>query len=214
MNAIVLTDLSNGIGNEGRQIDVIASDRKRFQEMTMGHAVIMGRKTLESIGGPLPGRRNMVLSRDPLYEVEGAETFRSLPKLLSEAPEDAFVIGGGQIYELLLPYCDTIYETKVMHTFAADTWFPFLDPDVWESEESELFVEHCEPFRYITHKRRKKAMIDITVRQWAEECLSCQAPGEEDDGFGCPYCACRELCYLANPENSPWTWLEIADAGQ
>ena len=128
MNAIVAVDRNWAIGRDGNQLCYIPADLKRFQALTMGRAVILGRKTLETFPGgrPLKGRRNLVLSRNPEFAPEGAEVFHDLRTLLSAAPEDAFVVGGGSIYRALLPRCSAVYVTKVDAVWPADTWFPNL----------------------------------------------------------------------------------------
>ena len=109
MNAIVLVDEDWGIGRAGHKIVYIPGDLKYFRETTMGHAVILGRKTLATFPGgrPLKGRRNLILSRTPEFAPEGAEVFSSLEALLAAAPEDSFVIGGASVYAALLEHCDT-----------------------------------------------------------------------------------------------------------
>ena len=96
MNMIALVDQNWAIGKDGEQIVYIPSDLKFFRETTMGHPVILGRKTLATFPGgrPLKGRRNLILSRNPGFSAEGGEVFASLDALLAAAPEDSFVIGG------------------------------------------------------------------------------------------------------------------------
>lgn len=129
MNAIVAVDRNWAIGKDGDQFVYLSRDLHNFKTVTMGHPVILGRRTLATFPGgrPLKGRRNLVLSRDPDFRPEGAEVFRDLDSLLAAAPEDAFVIGGGSVYEALLPHCDTVYVTKLQGEWPADTWFPRLD---------------------------------------------------------------------------------------
>ena len=109
MYAIVAADRNWAIGRDGDQLCYIPADLKRFQALTTGHAVVLGRRTLSPFPGgrPLKGRRNLILSRDPAFRPEGAEVFRDLESLLAAAPADAFVIGGGQVYRQLLDRCDT-----------------------------------------------------------------------------------------------------------
>ena len=97
MNLIVAADAAWGIGKDGEQMVYIAPDLKRFRRLTSGHPVLVGRKTLATFPGgrPLKNRRNLILSRDPSFTVEGGEVFRSLTEALSAAPEDTFVLGGG-----------------------------------------------------------------------------------------------------------------------
>ena len=150
MKAILSADKNWGIGCQNKLLISIPSDMKFFRETTAGHTVIMGRKTLESLPGgqPLKNRRNIVLTRNTEYQVRGAEVVHSLEELLEllgEAEgEEAYVIGGGAVYEELLPYCDTVYVTKINFAYQADTFFPNLDErQDWklaqESEEQTCF---------------------------------------------------------------------------
>ncbi len=144
MTAIVLVDEDWGIGRAGHQIVYIPGDLKYFRETTMGHAVILGRKTLTTFPGgrPLKGRRNLILSRDPAFAPEGAEVFSSLDALLVAAPKDAFVIGGASVYAALLDRCDTVYVTKVQGAFSADCHFPDLDAHTeWGAAEEGAIQE-------------------------------------------------------------------------
>lgn len=129
MKAIVLVDDNWGIGKDGDQIVYIPGDLKYFREMTIGHTVILGRKTLATFPGkrPLKGRKNLILSRNPDFCPDGAMVFSCVEELLSAAPEDAFVIGGASVYAVLLNYCDTVYVTKIHKNFLADRCFPNLD---------------------------------------------------------------------------------------
>ena len=129
MQAILSADQNWGIGNDGGLLVRVSEDMKFFRETTRGHAVVMGRKTFESLPGALPGRRNIVLSRGG-FCAPGAEVAADLPELfalLGEQKEEAFVIGGGEIYRLLLPYTDRIFVTRWDKIFDADTFFPNLD---------------------------------------------------------------------------------------
>lgn len=158
MNAIVAVDENWGIGRGGDQLCYISADLKRFKTLTTGHPVILGRKTLATFPGgrPLPGRRNLILSHDPNFTVEGAEVYHDLTALLDAAPEDSFVIGGGSVYRALLDRCGTVYVTKIMSTFEADTFFPDLDADpVWQVTEREEPLEgNGLQFQYFTYKRK------------------------------------------------------------
>lgn len=126
MNLIVLTDLEGGIGKNGNQIVYIREDLKRFRALTSGHTIVVGRKTLATFpdGKPLRGRRNMVLSRNVDLIVPGAEVYHDVDGLLAEAPDDAFVVGGAEVYRLMLPHCKTAYITQVLTNFQADTFLP------------------------------------------------------------------------------------------
>ena len=133
--------------------------------MTMGKTVVMGRKTLASFPGgrPLKGRRNFVLSRDAALTVDGARTFAQVAQVLAAVdeypPEDVFVIGGAEIYRLLLPYCTHAYVTRVAATFQADAFFPNLDesPD-WEcTQKSRPLETGGYEIRFFTYTRQKHA---------------------------------------------------------
>lgn len=158
MNMIALVDQNWAIGKDGEQIVYIPSDLKFFRETTMGHPVILGRKTLATFPGgrPLKGRRNLILSRNPGFSAEGGEVFASLDALLAAAPEDSFVIGGASVYAALLEKCDTIYLTKISgHYPKADCFFPNLDarPEWRVVEEGPEREDGGVKFRYVTYKR-------------------------------------------------------------
>lgn len=157
MKAIVAVDENWAIGKGGDQLCYLSADLKRFRELTTGHPVILGRKTLSTFPGgrPLKGRRNLVLSRNRDLHIEGAEVFHDVDSLLAQAPADSFVIGGESVYRSLLEHCDRVYVTKIMSTFPADTWFPNLDEDpAWQvGETAEPLEEKGLSFRYVTYER-------------------------------------------------------------
>lgn len=159
MKAIVAADKNWAIGKGNDLLVKIPMDQKFFRQETSGHVVVMGRKTLESFPGgmPLKNRTNIVLTRHQDYDGKGALVVHSLEELLEELkkyPEDEiYVVGGGQIYELLLPYCNLIHVTKINFAYEADTYFPNLDqlPE-WEvtasSEEQTYFDLEFEFLQY------------------------------------------------------------------
>lgn len=157
MKAIVLIDENWGIGNDENQIVYIPGDLKYFRETTMGHPVILGRKTMATFPGgcPLKGRRNLILSRNPNFAPNGAEVFSDLDALLAVAPDDSFVIGGGSVYEALLDYCEIAYVTKIHKAFPADCYFPDLDQRLdWQIiEEEEPQEENGIEFHRLTYKK-------------------------------------------------------------
>lgn len=161
MNLIAAVDRNWAIGKGGDQLVYLRTDLKRFQALTTGHAVILGRKTLATFPGgrPLKNRRNLVLSRDPDFRPEGAEVFPTLEALLAAAPEDAFVIGGGSVYRALLDRCSVAYITKLDAAWPADTWLPDLDalPEWRVAEEGEELEENGVRFRYVTYRREEMA---------------------------------------------------------
>ena len=159
MVAIVAVERNWGIGQKGQLLLRNPADMKRFKERTMGHPVILGRKTLESFPGgkPLPGRDNLVLSRTLEQVPEGVQLFRDVDSLLAAAPADSFVIGGGEVYRQLLPWCDEAQVTWVEADIEADTFFPDLDADpAWTLTESEGPYETPtgEAFWFRTYRRR------------------------------------------------------------
>ncbi|OUQ77972.1 dihydrofolate reductase [Flavonifractor sp. An100] len=158
MNVIVAVDQNWAIGKGGDQLIYLSEDLKRFKALTMGHPVILGRKTLATFPGgrPLKGRRNLILSRDPSFSPEGGEVYPGVEELLAQAPEDSFVIGGASVYQALLSRCDIAYVTKIQREFPADCWFPNLDEDpAWEqTEESEPLEQDGVVYTYVTYRRR------------------------------------------------------------
>lgn len=136
MRASMIVALSNNgvIGREGDLPWRLSADLQRFKATTMGHCLIMGRKTFASIGRPLPGRTSIVLSRQSEVElpdgVRLAHDWESAAQLVGER-EEAFVIGGGQIYELSMPHVDRIYMTRVDATVDGDVHFPSWQPEHW-----------------------------------------------------------------------------------
>ena len=139
LHLIWAEDQAGGIGQDGDLPWRQRTDLQRFKALTLGHAVVMGRRTWESLPFPLPGREHLVLSRDPTWSDEGAErTTIEAVKARSEAGETMFVIGGGEIYALVLPEASLVYRT-VVHTTVegADTHAPRLDAAGWSLESSE-----------------------------------------------------------------------------
>ena len=161
MNIIAAVDENWAIGRSGDQLIYLSEDLKHFKDLTTGHPVILGRRTLATFRGgrPLKGRRNLILSRSPGFAPEGAEVFAGLDELLAEAPEDSFVIGGASVYRALLDRCDTAYITKIAQAFpGADCWFPNLDerPEWRAAAEGPELEEKGVRFRYVTYRRERR----------------------------------------------------------
>ena len=142
MKAILSADRKWGLGYQGRLLVSIPSDLRFFRETTMGHVVVMGRKTLESFpqAQPLAGRNNIVITKDPAYQVKGAVVVHSIEEAIEESKKydtDVYCIGGESVYRQLLPYCDEAFITKIDHAYEADSFFPNLDemPE-WEMTET------------------------------------------------------------------------------
>jgi dihydrofolate reductase len=163
MNLIVATDRCWGIGKDGGLLCHLSGDLKFFKKTTMGHTVVMGRATLESLPGGrgLPGRRNVVLTRQEGFRAENVDdVVHSVEELLALLADDpgAFVIGGADVYRQMLPYCDTCYVTRIEDVFPADRFFPDLDAlgafeITWESDWQE---ENGLRYRWLKYERTEK----------------------------------------------------------
>lgn len=139
LSSIVATGLNNEIGKDNKLLWHLPADLKFFKSTTMGCPIIMGRKTFESIGRILPGRKNIIISRNTGLKIEGAEVYPSFEEMMKNCDvEKAFIIGGAEIYKLSLPFVKEIYRTLVKSNFDADTFFPEIKPNefglVWEEE--------------------------------------------------------------------------------
>lgn len=124
ISLIAAIDDKRGIGKQNRLPWHIHEDLVRFKELTKGHSVIMGRNTFESIGKPLPDRKNIVVTSDPNFIAEGVEVVNSIDDALDKAKGDVFIIGGAQIYAQTITLADKIYLTQVEGDFGCDTFFP------------------------------------------------------------------------------------------
>jgi len=132
--AIIAAVASNGtIGDANRLPWRLPEDLKRFRALTTGHAVIMGRRTWESIGRALPGRQNIVVTRQPRYSAAGAEVAASLEAALAlvTLPEPAFCIGGGELYRVALPHATAMHLTEIHQAVGGDATFPAVDRAAW-----------------------------------------------------------------------------------
>ncbi len=158
LRSVVIADEHNGIGKENRLLAHLPADLRHFKELTVGFPVIMGRKTFDSIKKPLPGRRNLVVSRQDL-EFSGCEVFHSIEEALAavaDCPQVA-IVGGAHIYEQTMDLVDTIYLTRIHHIFDADAFFPEIDPLHWVETERKRFEPDDKngfPYSFITYQRR------------------------------------------------------------
>ncbi|MCC3153116.1 dihydrofolate reductase [Hymenobacter sp. BT770] len=138
----------------------LPADLQHFKRLTLGHPVVMGRRTYDSLGRALPKRPNIVVTRQPNWTAPGCETAPSVSTALDRArelDEEVCVIGGGEIYREALPYADVIYLTEVHHPFEGDAFFPALDPAEWREESRERHEadeQHAYPFSFVTLRRR------------------------------------------------------------
>lgn len=157
--ALIVAHAQNGaIGLAGNMPWHLPEDLKHFKTVTLGHPVIMGRVTHESIGRALPGRLNIVISRNPHFQARGCQTAHSLEEALKWIPdnETAFVIGGEQIYKQALTLVDTCWVTEIQAEYPGDAFFGPLNPDQWEREVlSELPANDARPALRFCIFRRK-----------------------------------------------------------
>lgn len=164
MKAILAADKNWGIGYNNKLLVSIPSDMKFFRQTTTGKVVVMGRKTLESFpnGLPLKNRTNIVLTGNSEYKVKDAVIVHSKEELMKELEkydtEDIYVIGGESVYRMMLPYCDTVYVTKIDRAFQADTFFPNLEQmEEWElAEEGEEQTCFDLEFCFTRYERRTR----------------------------------------------------------
>ncbi|MEX0956772.1 MAG: dihydrofolate reductase [Rhizobiaceae bacterium] len=158
--SIVVAIAENGvIGLDNGLPWRLSTDMKRFKALTMGKPIVMGRKTWESMPKrPLPGRRNMVVTRNAAYEADGADVFGSLQEALEAAGGDACIIGGGEIYAQGLAHADQLHVTHVETAAEGDTVFPEIDRGVWKNvSEERVPAGERDQFatRYTVYERRR-----------------------------------------------------------
>ena len=128
------------IGNNNLMPWHLSADLKKFKKITMGSPILMGRKTYESIGRPLPGRTNIIISRNPEYQQDGCLVFNDIETAIKKGCESAgeiFIIGGSDLYEAILPIADALYLTIINREFQGDTFFPDIDLNDWSEVERE-----------------------------------------------------------------------------
>ncbi len=160
MLSIIVAIAGNGvIGNNNELLWHITEDMKYFRRVTSGHAVVMGRKTYDSIGRPLPKRHNIVISRQNI-SIEGCSVVGSLEEALGllDPEEESFIIGGAQIYGLALPLADRMYITHVGGDFTGDTHFPAWNSNEWQLDSEEKFERgeaFKHPFSFAIYTRKK-----------------------------------------------------------
>jgi dihydrofolate reductase len=161
ISIIVAMDENGGIGVDNRLPWHLPDDLKRFKRLTMGHHLVVGRKTYESIGKPLPGREIIVLTRNPDYEAPGCQIAHSLDEALRMArehgEEEAFIGGGAQVYAQTLPRADRLYLTRIHATTESDVHFPPIDFQAWIEEKRcyhPVDAVHAYAFTYRRLRRR------------------------------------------------------------
>lgn len=160
MISVIVAVAQNGvIGGGNTLLWHISEDLRRFKSITMGHPVIMGRRTFESVGRPLPGRTNVVVSRREDYTPEGVTVVRSLEEAFALFPqeEEIFVTGGGQIYAQAMPLADKLYLTTVEKDYDGDTRFPDWNRDEWRQvsyERHDCGKNYPYPFEFTDWVRK------------------------------------------------------------
>lgn len=158
--ALIAAVARNGvIGADNRLPWRLPEDLRHFRALTLGHAVVMGRRTWESLRGPLPDRQNIVVTRQPGFVAPGAEVASSLDAALArvDRPPPAFCIGGGQLYRAALPLAATVHLTEIERDFDGDTTFPPLDPRAWREAARERRARASPDgydYAFVTYVRR------------------------------------------------------------
>lgn len=161
ISLILAASENHVIGKDNRLLWHLPMDLKYFKNTTMGHPVIMGRKTFDSVGcKPLKGRRNIIVTRQSGFQALGCEVASTIEEAIQIAGDDPeiFIAGGGEIYRNSLDLADRIYLTRIHHTFEGDTFFPEINTRIWELKSNEdFFADEKNPFNFsfqVWEKRR------------------------------------------------------------
>ncbi|THC46621.1 dihydrofolate reductase [Massilia sp. Mn16-1_5] len=156
LTLVVAIDAQRGIGIDNRLPWHLPEDLAHFKRVTLGQPIVMGRKTFDSIGRPLPGRRNIVVTRNAGWRHEGVETAHSLEGALALLGDsDASIIGGGQIFAESMHLAQRMIVTEIAHTFDCDAFFPPIDPAVWIETARETHHSEAQGYDYafVTYER-------------------------------------------------------------
>ncbi len=150
---------NNALGKDNQLIWHLPADLQRFKRVTSGHHVIMGRKTYESLGKPLPNRTNIIISRNKDFKADGCIVKNSLEEAIETAREDTtpFILGGAEIYKQAIETADLLDLTFVHHDFEADAFFPEIDPEIWEEISRQDFKadeKNKYDYSFVTYQRR------------------------------------------------------------
>ena len=157
VSIVVAISQNHAIGKDNKLLWYLPNDLKHFKTITTGHTVIMGRKTYESVGKPLPNRRNIIVTRQNIT-IEGCEVVNSIEAALAlcSAEEEVFIVGGAEIYKQSMHLTDRIYLTIVHKEFDGDSFFPEIDPNQWHEtarEDHELDEKNKLPYSFITYQK-------------------------------------------------------------
>jgi dihydrofolate reductase len=158
LSIIVAVSENNAIGKDNKLLWHLPADLKRLKAITMGHYLIMGRKTFDSLGRPLPGRPHVVISRNKDLKLEGATVVGTLDEALALAKDDPepFIFGGGDIFKMAMPLVQKIYLTRVHKHFEGDAYFPELDAKEWHLTDKQDFEpdeKNTLPYSYEEYRR-------------------------------------------------------------
>lgn len=174
ISIIVAISENNAIGKDNELLWHLPKDLKRFKEITTGHTIIMGRKTFESIGKPLPNRHSIIITNNKNYKAEGVTVVHSIQEALQIAKQEkeVFVIGGGKIYKNTLPIADKLYLTLVHNTFEADTFFPEIKMEEWALLHKETLSKNDKnPYEAtFMELERKMSNIGMDASQMQKLC--------------------------------------------
>ena len=159
ISIVVVADENNGIGKNNQLLCHLPADLKHFKNLTTGNAIVMGRKTFDSIGKPLPNRKNIVITRQPDLVIEGCEVVQSIQAAIESSAneKEVCIVGGAEIYKQSLEITDIIHLTKIHHTFDADAFFEVIDPTIWEltsNVEHQVDEKNKYPYSFITYMKR------------------------------------------------------------
>ncbi|TDE18588.1 dihydrofolate reductase [Dyadobacter psychrotolerans] len=162
ISIIVAVSENRVIGKDNQLLWRLPDDLKRFKKLTFGHPIIMGRKTFDSIGKPLPGRTSIVVTRDRNFSMEGVIAVHSVREALEEAEkletDETFIIGGGELYSLTLALADRLYITEVNTIISGDTYFNITNPDEWIETERTVHQaddKHKFTFNFVDYARKR-----------------------------------------------------------
>ncbi len=165
LSIVVAMDRHRLIGRDNRLPWHLSADLKHFRQITMGKPIVMGRKTHESIGKPLAGRTNIVVTGNPAYPAPGCVVVQSLPAAINAAQDadEVMIIGGARLYQQALPLAHRIYLTQVQAAFVGDTWFPLIDWDAWQEKQRvkhEADDKNPYPYEFVLLDRKMRCQSE------------------------------------------------------
>lgn len=164
LSIICAMDKNRLIGNNNQLPWHLPADLVLFKKNTLGKPIIMGRKTFDSIGRPLPGRQNIVVTSNPHWSAEGCDTANTIDQALglANSADEVMLIGGASLYEQTIEIADILYLTIINHAFAGDTWFPEFDQSQWKIAEETFFdltETNSHSFSFIKYIREKNLFL-------------------------------------------------------